>query len=472
MPSLFDRVPPLTFAPLAAPRHDQYWDLLVHLYDARFGPDATPAEGDGFSQRAITMEIEKFLAGITLASVDDALDTPLNIRANTDYRYLVDTGWLREDRIGVKRFVSMPTGLQRMLELLRQFAEEGPQHIGGKVQIIFNQLERAQADPAREAGGFHEAALQARQLINALNATTMHVREVDEFLSSQDSTPAFVRVFFDNYIGKVYIGDYHSLRTENHPLQHRMRVVQVAMELRDDPIKRGAMISYYREAFRCMTDDEAAVRFERDVSRFLMFRDIDRHLDRLNASVDRATARALSRLRYKLRTQDTLDKLIGATLRRLGGPDTGGAGGPALGLLPGPFLGEQRLPTAHRKTLRPERTPIKRQAPSKEQMAMIRLRWAIKRSRTVSPTDIGAYIERHLGDKPVVTSDDLAIQTIHDLCTFVAARRIALRATATTRSGRTPPSRFDEYRFDFPPNEVTENPYLRLPRFRISRRTP
>lgn len=137
MPSLFDRVPPLTFAPLAVLRHGQYWDLLLHLYDARFGPDATPAEGDGFSQRAITLEIEKFLAGITLASVDDALDTPLNIRANTDYRYLVDTGWLREDRIGVKRFVSMPTGLQRMLELLRQFAEEGPQHIGGKVQIIF-----------------------------------------------------------------------------------------------------------------------------------------------------------------------------------------------------------------------------------------------------------------------------------------------------------------------------------------------
>ena len=68
-------------------------------------------------------------------------------------------GWLRADRIGIKNFVSMPTTVQNFLELLRQFAEEGPQIIGGKVQLIYNQLEQVLADPAKQAGGFHEAEL-------------------------------------------------------------------------------------------------------------------------------------------------------------------------------------------------------------------------------------------------------------------------------------------------------------------------
>ena len=188
MPSLFDRVPPLTFAPLAAPRHDQYWDLLVHLYDARFGPDATPAEGDGFSQRAITMEIEKFLAGITLASVDDALDTPLNIRANTDYRYLVDTGWLREDRIEYLQALAEHVPAQGKAQLLVSIAEMHEQE--QRTDVAYElYMEALRADPTNVIA----LRAQRRRLMSERNLDELpQVLEAHaDILQSSDEAPLY-----------------------------------------------------------------------------------------------------------------------------------------------------------------------------------------------------------------------------------------------------------------------------------------
>lgn len=185
----------------------------------------------GYLQRSITLEIERFISDTEWSQEGDeeVANTPLNVQSNIIYRRLVNSGWLREDRIGVKNYVTMPTTVQKFLELLRQFAEEGPQIIAGKVQLIHNQIEQVLADPARQASGFHEAAQQARQLIITLSATTMRVREAIDLLSAQETTAAFVRAFFDDYIGQLYIRDYHELRTQTHPLRHRWRIIQAGL---------------------------------------------------------------------------------------------------------------------------------------------------------------------------------------------------------------------------------------------------
>lgn len=474
MTGLFDRLPAGLFAPLASPNHRRYWDLLLRLHDQFFGPDAAPPEGEGYTQRSLTLEIERYILDVSdwAPEVEDAPDTPLSVQSNIIYRRLANSGWLREDRIGVRNFVSMPTTVQKFLELLRQFAEEGPQIIGGKVQLIHNQLEQVLTDPAKQAGGFHEAARQARQLIAILSATTMRVREAIDLLAAQDTTADFIRAFFDDYIGQLYIRDYHELRTENHPLRHRWRIIDAALELRDSPDKRRAMVDYYQSAFRCASREEAETRFEKDVLRFLMFKDIDTHLDRLNASVDRATSRAIAYLNYKLRTQDKLDRLLSISINHLNA--TNNSAGAAMGTLPGPLLGESRFPAIHKKASPVVRTGITKKEMSIEQRAQIALKRAMKLHREVTPLHASEYLDRHLDAREAVLSDALTVGSIHDFCVFVFVARMALLSRNHAGAGRKSHpmlGALKNYRFECLSGEWTDNPYICVPRFRVARKT-
>ena len=474
MTGLFDRLPAGLFAPLASPNHSRNWDLLLRLHDQFFGPDAATPEGEGYTQRSLTLEIERYILDVAdwMPEAEDAPDTPLSVQSNIIYRRLTNSGWLREDRIGVRNFVSMPTTVQKFLELLRQFAEEGPQIIGGKVQLIHNQLEQVLADPARQAGGFHEAARQARQLIAILSATTMRVREAIDLLAAQDTTAGFIRAFFDDYIGQLYIRDYHELRTENHPLRHRWRIIDAALELRDSPDKRRAMVDYYQSAFRCASREEAETRFEKDVLRFLMFKDIDTHLDRLNASVDRATSRAIAYLNYKLRTQDKLDRLLSISINHLNATED--STDATMGTLPGPLLGESRFPSIHKKAGPVVRAGITKKEMSIEQRAHIALKRAMKLHREVTPLHAAEYLDRHLAAREWVLSDALTIGGIHDFCIFVFVARMALLSRNHAGAGRKSHPMLvalKNYRFECLLGEWTDNPYICVPRFRVARKT-
>jgi hypothetical protein len=473
---LFDRLPGGLFGPLASSKnHEWYWNLLLRLYDRFFGPEATPPEGDGYIQRSITLEIERYIVDVAdwvNEDEGDSPDTPLNVQSNTVYRYLVASGWLREDQIGVRNFVIMPTAVQKFLELLRQFAEEGPQIIGGKVQLIYNQLKEVVLKPATQASGFHEAALQARQLVSILSATTMRVRDAMDLLATQETTAAFIRTFFDDYIGQLYIRDYHELRTENHPLRHRWEIINAALTLRDDPEKRKTMVAYYQVAFRCVTQEEAEEKFEKDVSRFLMFKDIDVHLNRLNSSVDRATSQALANLQYKLRTQGHLDRLISGAIARLTKPESPAL--PTMGLLPGPLLGESRLPSAARKDGPAVRTAMIRKTMTIEQQATIRLKRAMKMSREVTVSQVADYLNANLTATPTIESDALPINTIHQFCLFVVVSRLALASRNHAIAGHKAHPMLvglRDFRFECQPGKWTDNPYLQVPKFTVTRHT-
>lgn len=469
---LFDRLPRGLFGPLASPNHERYWTLLLRLYDRFFGPEAAPPEGEGYLQRSITLEIERYILDVTDWATEDGdvTDTPLNVQSNIVYRRLVAAGWLREDRIGVRNFVIMPTTVQKFLELLRQFAEEGPQVIGGKVQLIYNQLRQVVLDPATQASGFHEAALQARQLISILSATTMRVKEAMDLLAIQETTAAFIRTFFDDYIGQLYIRDYHELRTENHPLRHRWEIINSVLSLRDDPEKRKIMVAYYQAAFRCTAPDEAEEKFEKDVSRFLMFKDIDAHLNRLNSSVDRATARALAYLQYKLRTQGHLDRLINGAIVQLTKPEFPAQ--PTMGMLPGPLLGESRFPTAARKDGPPVRTAMVKKVMTIEQQAIIRLKRAMKMSRQITVVQVSDYLNENLDNHATIDSDVLPIGSIHEFCLFVVVSRLALASRNHVSAGhKAHPMLIGlrDFRFECQPGQWTDNPFLRVPKFTVTR---
>ena len=468
---LFERLPHELFKPLAAPNRERYWDLLLRLYDRFFGPEAAPPDGDGYLQRTITMEIERHVVDSPTwlpENGDDIAVTPVVVQSSITYHYLVTSGWLRDDQIGARHFVSMPTIVQRFLELVRQFAEEGPPLLAGKIQLIYNQLRQVMLDPAKQASGFHEAALQARQMVVSLSATTMKVRDIMERLRAQDSAATYIQTYFEQYIGDLYIQDYHDLRTANHPLRHRWEIIRSAQELRDDPDKRRVLVAYYHTAYRCRTINEAEERFEQDVARLLMLKDIDRHLDRLNASVDRATTQALAFLNYKLRTPDRIDRLLADGIAHLGRAPSEDVR--SIGMFAARLLGETRLPPPSRKSEPPLRTLMKRRTITLEEQAHLKLRRLMNANRDVTPKLVAEYLDRHLSATGAVGSDDLPVVTIHDFCLFVAATRMALISRHRQQAGRQAHPMLvglRKYRFECVPG-WTDNAYLRVPRFTVT----
>lgn len=146
------------FRPLASQNRKLYWDLLLHLYEQFFGPDAPPAPEDGYLVRTVTIDVERFISTREWMAAEGEVpeEDTTDGRARYILRTLIDAGWLTQERIGVRTFVDMKPTVQKFLELLKQFAEEGPQFIGGKVQVIYNQLTAVLADPAGQAVGFHD----------------------------------------------------------------------------------------------------------------------------------------------------------------------------------------------------------------------------------------------------------------------------------------------------------------------------
>ena len=160
--NLFDRIPHGLFAALTGRNNRRAWDLLVRLSDRYFGPDAVPPYPDGYLHDQIVKEIERFLldAGWEHEGDDPVPEvaTPLSIQANQLLARLVETGWLTEERVGLRRFVSMRPVVARFFDTIQQFVTEGPQLFGGNVLLVYNQLKSVSHDPRGQAGGFVSAA--------------------------------------------------------------------------------------------------------------------------------------------------------------------------------------------------------------------------------------------------------------------------------------------------------------------------
>lgn len=467
--SIFDRLPEGIFRPLASSNRRHHWDLLIHLYERFFSPDAPPVDADGLLHRTVTMEIERFILTRSdwTGEEGDEPDSPLNVRANLALSRLVECGWLREDGVGLRKFLDMHPTVQKFLELLWQFAEEGPQLIGGKVQLIYNQLIEVDKNPSQQAGGFAEAAKQSRQLVSLLKNTAVRVKDVLAELANKDSTAAYIEAFFSEYITKIFIRDYHELRTENHPLRHRFDILRIVYELRDDPAKRDVLVSWYRAAHQLGTDLEAEELFEKDVSRFLLLGNIETYLDRLDANINKATSRAIAYINYSLRTRSHIDTLIRQSIESAIRADE--TGEPIMAALPsGPLFSEQRLREAREPSTPPRRSTIKKKVMTPEQRAMATLHKLMTRNREITGKMMMRYLESQANATGVIDSDTMQINNVSDLIAYACLSRLGMGThRQLAQSGYPLAVELPNIYVTLEKGKTTENDYLIVPKFSV-----
>ena len=472
---LFERLPEALFRPLASQNRHLYWDLLVHLHEQFFGADAPPAPDEGYLTRSVTIDVERFMSTHEWLAADGEVpeeDTP-NGKARYALRMLIEAGWLIEERIGVRTFLDMKPTVQKFLELIKQFAEEGPQFIGGKVQLIYHQLMAVRANPAEQAMGFHETAKQARALISMLKATNLRVREVMEALGSQHSTSEFVRAFFTDYIANLYIRDYHELRTENHPLKHRYEILEIVAELQTDVRARDALIGWYAQAFKVTAREQAEALFEKDLARFATFTQIEDYLDRLNNSVSRTTRRAVSFIHYKLRTRDRIDQLLDQSFAAF---EEAAAQAVPLEwpLACGPLFSEHALREPRLPPAPPKRTPLRKPVMSPELKALRELRRQILLNREVSVKGFVEYLESNVPAGTVCSSDTLPLSTVKDMCCHAALVRLTLASEVTPVTRHRQHAYLAELRrrgisLHLLKGEVTDNDFFTAPKIQVRR---
>jgi hypothetical protein len=465
---LFDRVQGDVLRPLSGQNRARMWGLLVDLYDGFFGPDAALVPEDGFTHRTITRAIEDHL--LTHSDwVEEGVDplTPASVRANLTMDRLIETGWLKEERIGVRNFIVMRPAVGKFLEHLKQYAEDGPADVGGSIQIIHNTLKEAERDPEGQAPAFRRAAKEARDLLAMLNNTHVRVREVMATLNTEASTAAYVRAFFDDYISGIFIRDYRDLRTTNHPLRNRHEVLRIVGDLRDDHDRRARLAAGYQKLLKTTDAEVIDLAMAKDFDRFKRFEDIELYLQRLDGGVTRATRQALAYITYRLRTRDRIERLIAQSAEAV---VTCGEELIAAPWQIGTLFSERMLREPAIRRPPPPRVPIKKREPTIEERALWNLQRLMVRNREVTGTAALEYLGRQFAGRQRLTSDQLLIGSIHDLVVFAALARVALhRARAGTSGSDIPLSRaLKDYRITLEEGATTDNEFLTVPRFTVA----
>lgn len=424
LPPLLDVLPDTIFGPLASPNRRHYWRMLWQLFDEFFGPDAPLPPSAGYPRRTLVAALERYLQSDDPWADDDVPpNSPLSVRAALMLDRFRASGWLRQERIGAVEMLGMPPIVVRLVSSLADFAERGPAFLGAKVRSI-ELLVRQVLDGDADGDALDEAAAQARDLLTSVAAIGVQVRDLMPQLSQLDSTAQFARRLFEDYVGRLFIGDYAELHASDHPLSRKSAILGMLRDL-DTPAARARLQAWYAQHLTGGDAAPAAQRLDRSLRRVGELDRIDEYLARLDDDIRIANRRALAFLDYRLRAPDHLDRLLARAVQGvLDAPD----GALRIPAAAGGLLGESRLRPPRQPAAAIARSANRVRTPTPEQRARMALLKRIKRARLVLPEDLERYVARHLAPGGSLASEQWPVTCIEELRAYQTLLTIALRS--------------------------------------------
>ena len=130
----------------------------------------------------------------------------------------------------------------------------------------------------------------------------------------------------------------------------------------------------------------------------------------------------------------------------------------------------RRSATPTSATARPAvATTLEKRPPTLQELAMEQLRKRMADNRLVDRVKLANYVVRHLGTRADISSDELTIDSISDLCCYQRLLLIAAHGACPPSQRRSDPQlqMLKGVRIDFLPEGMTHNAYLEHPRFHI-----
>lgn len=465
IPPLFNRLSPEIFRPLAASNGRRYWILLCRLIDEMWG-DGGRSPGEEAPRTVVVRTIESLLAADDPWEED--LETPITIRAHEIVRILTESGWLHQRRRGVAEMVTVRPLIAQFHVVLCEFARHEPEFLGSKVRSIYFNL-RAVANGEASGDQYAEAAKQAKQCMAHIASTGCRVQDLMDELMKHTSAREFVRGFFEEYVEKVFIADYSELRTRDHPLQHRSQIIAMTLQLQYDEARHEALIAWYQEKKSAGDRARAEFLYERDTRLLLRLKEVDEQLQRLDEEIRDANQRAIAFIEYKMRAPKHLDKLIGRAARACNVVDDGHLALPAATGFR--HAGELLLAKPRAAARVAVATAVDKRPPTLQELAMEQLRRNMADNRLVDRIKLANYVVRHLKQRDSITSDELTIASISDLCCYQRLLLIAARDQCPPSQRRSDPQlqMLKGVRIQFVDGSSVPNAYIDHPRFHIQR---
>lgn len=448
-PPIFDRLPSKIFAPLASQNRALYWALLYKLHSDRFGPDAPLPPSHGYSIREILQDIERFLLeqDSWANEDDDPPETPIGIRAFGVFNRLLEAGWLRTDFHGVAKAVSMRPAVAHFLNQLINFAESGPVFVSGKINSIDANL-RLVIERKASGDTLSEVAQQSRNLLEHVRNTSTIIRDLMEQLNKAATPSAYVSRFFSDYIEQVFIGDYRSLRTHEHPLAKRQQILQMVDQLDESGEDRQRLITWYESNRFSGNRSKAERQYEKDVFRLRELSRIDEYLDRLDDEIRRANKKAITYLDYTLRAARPVDNLVRAALACVLACDDGSIPDP---FPPGEMVSPEALSEPRKGGERSAPSFLRKHVPTPLELARSRLMLRAREARTITAPKLAEFVIAQLAGRRSVANENMKLAAVADVRSYqtllalslamaMGSVRLKLGARSMTRGFRVDPT--------------------------------
>lgn len=423
-PKLFERLPGKIFGPLASANRGRYWSLLCALHAKRFGPEAPMPPSAGIPVNEIVRDVAEELSVQDAWSAEEGVapETPLLIRAAGVFYRLRDAGWLRVDRHGVREMVNVAPAVAQFMSRLVDFAQTGPVFVSGKVRSIEANLKLV-LDGKADGASVQEAAIQVRNLLEHVRNTGTNVRDLMVEIGSEVTTARFVRRFFDDFVERVFIGDYRELRTKDHPLAKRQEILQIVKTLQASADLRQPLLAWYREKRAAGSATRGEALFERDLQKIGELSKIDEYLERLDDEIRKANKRALAFLDYRLRSLRPLDDLIRHAITRVSSLQGSEVPVP---FAPGESMAANRLAEPRVEVPRARAAALRVQVMTPEEEARARLMLRARDRRLISAPKLTAFAMAQLGDADRVPSADFKVESIENVRALQALSVVAM----------------------------------------------
>ena len=431
---LFKRLPDRIFSPLASANRHKYWSLLCHLHERRFGPDAPLPPSKGYPSKTIIQDIVDALdlQDAWYDEESDEIGSSTEQRAIAIFNRFQDCGWLRIDQPRFDKKVTMQPAVSQFLTMLINFAETGPVFVSGKIRSIDANVQLV-LDGKASGDTLNEAAEQARNLLEHVRNTGTNIRELMETLHKDSTTAQYVHRFFNDYIERMFIGDYKELHTGEHPLSKRAQIISNIEDIRESESLKNKLIAWY-ESNICKGDRKKAERmFERDIYRLFELQRIDEYLDRLDTEISRANKRALAFLDYRVRSLGSVDVMVNQAIESIIQE--------GLPLIGDPFASGEMLSESR---LAEPRKPVERAAPSKlrkvfvseEQLARANIARRARINRMVSPVNLSIYVSEQLANKDAIGNQNIKTDSISSIRMYQTLATLAMQANVKSRKLR------------------------------------
>lgn len=423
--SLFRRLPEHLFRPLASTNRHRIWAVLCRLYELRFGPDAPLPPAEGFTQTLITKDIECALIDMGGSwDKEDSEDGDISVEgmAGVILRRFLDSGWLKVDRIRFAKMVLMPHEVAKFMAQLVEFVEAKPSHLSAKIRLIDMSVQMV-VDGSASGDQLSEAADATRKLLEDVRNIGSGIRDLMETLNQNLSTAEYVSSFFGDYIQNMFIGDYKELRTREHPLSKKGKIIERIESLRASAEQRNRLVSWYEAKKTDGDRQKAEMLYERDLTRVEDIQRVDEYLYRLDDEVRRANKRALAFITQRIKSPQSVDYQVRFAIETLLAQGSPQMNDP---FPPGEMIAEHRLAEP--------RTPIERAPPSAlrkiivsdEQMARNRLLQAAQKNRRILPPMLANFVKDQMGIKDGIDDTELTLNSITEICLYQRLSALSL----------------------------------------------